>query len=170
MSNTEINIAIGNTIQDFIDELSLFKKEQINIIPFEGSWTPGQLAQHIILSLNSFAGLLNGPVKDTDRPIDQHVAILKSIFLNFEIKMQSPPGVIPAQADYDKNELLAKLESVKAGLNQTVPSFEMDKTCVAAEIPTMGYLTRTEIAHFILYHTQRHTHQLKKIYHIINNK
>ena len=33
-----------------IDELNLFSEEQLNIVPFEGSWTGGQVGEHLLKS------------------------------------------------------------------------------------------------------------------------
>jgi len=155
---------IDNVLADMIKTLSLFSEDEINTIPFEGSWTPGQVAQHIIMSDSGFANLLNGPVKDTDRQPDEHVEQLKAIFLNFDIKMKSPDFILPPAIDYKKEELLANLGEIKNQLSQFDQTNDMTKTCLGMELPTMGYLTRWEAATFIIVHTKRHVHQLGNIY------
>lgn len=155
---------MDSVLTDMIKTLSLFTEEEINTIPFEGSWTPGQVAQHIILSDSGFAALLSGPVKDTDRQPDQHVDQLKAIFLNFDIKMKSPDFILPPAIDYKKEELLANLEQIRTQLNQFDQTSDMTKTCTGMELPVMGYLTRIEAATFIVVHTKRHVHQLGNIY------
>jgi len=160
---------IDNTLADFIQTLSLFTDEQINKIPFDGCWTPGQVAQHVILSISGFVDLLYGPVADTDRPADKYVGNLKETFLNFNIKFQSPVAVIPPAIDYKKEKLLHTLDQQKNNLHKFDLTTDMTKTCAAVEIPVFGFLTRTEVAHFIIYHTQRHVHQLKQIYQKLNH-
>jgi len=155
---------IDNVLSDMIKTLSLFTQAEINTIPFEGSWTPGQVAQHIILSDSGFAELLSGPINDTDRQPDQYVDQLKSIFLNFDIKMKSPDFILPPAIDYKKEELLANLEQIRTKLNQFDQKSDMTKTCTGMELPFMGYLTRIEAATFIIVHTKRHVHQLGNIY------
>lgn len=155
---------IDNVLADMIKTLSLFTEAEINTIPFEGSWTPGQVAQHIILSDSGFASLLSGPVKDTDRQPDQHVEQLKAIFLNFDIKLKSPDFILPPAIDYKKEELLTNLEQIRNQLNQFDQSSDMTKTCTGMEMPVLGYLTRIEAATFVIVHTKRHVHQLGNIY------
>jgi len=155
---------INSVLTDMIKTLSLFTEEEINSIPFEGSWTPGQVAQHVILSDSGFASLLSGPVTDTDRQPDQHVEQLKAIFLNFDIKMKSPDFILPPAINYKKEELLANLEQIKNQLNQFDQTSDMTKTCTGMELPVMGYLTRIEATTFIIVHTKRHVHQLGNIY------
>jgi len=160
--NQELQNQIDKTLTGLIEVLSSIEEEKINVIPFEGSWTAGQLAQHMIMSNAGFADLINGPVKETDRKPDQHIEDLRS-FLNFNIKFESPEFVRPPKKDYNKHELLHTLNGIKERLHQTLETSDLKKTCVAFEIPGMGYLTGLEAAHFVWYHTQRHTHQLKNI-------
>ncbi len=52
---------IDSVLTNMIKTLSLFTEEEINTIPFEGSWTPGQVAQHIILSDSGFCLIIIRP-------------------------------------------------------------------------------------------------------------
>ena len=149
--------------------LSSFYDEHINKIPFDGSWTPGQVAQHIIMSVSGFVDLMKGPDEETTRQPDAHVANIREAFLNFNIKMHSPDFIIPPAKNYDKEELLLTLDHLKTQLNQIIPVKDMNKTCTGFELPMLGYLTRTELANFIEVHTKRHLHQLKNIYNKINH-
>ena len=36
-----------NTNVELLQLFSSFNQEQINVVPFEGSWTAGQLAEHL---------------------------------------------------------------------------------------------------------------------------
>jgi hypothetical protein len=160
--NKELQNQIDEAIAKLIEILLSVNEEKLNIVPFEGSWTAGQLAQHMILSNSGFADLINGPVRDTDRAPDEHIDDLRS-FLDFSIKFKSPEFVRPPEKDYDKKELLHSLREIKTRLHQILETADLTKTCVAFEIPVTGYLTGLEAAHFVLFHTQRHIHQLKNI-------
>ncbi|TCD12053.1 DinB family protein [Pedobacter frigidisoli] len=144
--------------------LSKIEESDINKIPFEGSWTAGQLAEHMALSNAGFVEMINGPVKETNKPADLMVVKLKEIFLNFNTKMDSPAFIFPADKVYDKNELLDRFESIQKDLVKSVNELDLTKTCTSFELPNMGFLTRLEAVYFVIYHTQRHTHQLKNIY------
>lgn len=67
-------------------------------------------------------------------------------------------------AYYEKAYLLGALQDIKAGLDHAVTTLDLTKTCLAFELPVFGYLTRLEAIYFVIYHTQRHLHQLKNIY------
>ncbi len=164
IDNNKTLSEINKTFEEFILVLSSFYDEQINKIPFEGSWTPGQVVQHIILSVSGFVDLMSGPDAETTGQPDAYVANIREAFLNFDIKMHSPDFVIPPVKNYNKEELLLTLDQLKTQLNQIIPVKDMTKTCTGFELPVFGHLTRTELANFIEVHTKRHLHQLKNIY------
>ena len=47
---------------------------------------------------------------------------------------------------------------------EAIKTLNLSETCTAFELPGFGEFTRAEWIYFAMYHTQRHTHQLKKIY------
>jgi hypothetical protein len=154
----------GRTLNQFIKILSQFNQEQINIVPFEGGWTAGQVAKHIILADGGFADALNGPVGNTARRADEMHETIKGIFLNFDLKLSSPDFVLPPPGKYKKDELTNDLDKIKASLDKSIETLDMTKTCLAFELPVFGFLTRLEGVYFIIYHTRRHIRQLESIY------
>ena len=171
MNTKEVLTEIDETITEFCQHISSFTQEQTNVVPFEGSWTAGQLAMHVIMSASGFLEIMNGPVKETERKADELVATIKKDFLDFNSKMKSPDFVVPPDTSYNKEELLHSLEDIKAKIKQAIETLDLTKTCLAFELPVYGFLTRLEAVYFILYHTQRHIHQLKNIHQkVINNQ
>ena len=159
----EISAEINKTITDLLQLLTLFGEKQINVIPFEGSWTAGQLAKHVLMSNLGFIEIINGTFKETQRQPDEMVQKIKTDFLDFSTKGQSADNLKPALIDYSKNELLISFETLKEKINHVIETSDLTKTCTAFELPIYGFLTGWEALHFILYHTQRHIHQLKNI-------
>jgi len=141
-----------------------FEHSKVNTIPFEGSWTAGQLVQHMFLSNSGFVEMINGPVEETNRPADLMIEKIKEDFLNFDIKMESPDFICPEAKNYNKNELLQKLDQVKSNITAEVVNLDLTKTCNSFQLPVYGFLTRLEAVYFVIYHTQRHTEQLANIY------
>ena len=154
---------LDETLQGFIDAAASFTAGEFNAVPYKDSWTPAQVAQHVSMSAGGFNDLINGPVAETQRSPDQQVQEIKETFLNFDIKMQSPDFVVPEDKVYNQEELLAGLRVIKANIVQSVQKLDLTPTCTAFDLPVMGKLTRLEAASFVLYHTQRHIHQLKKM-------
>jgi hypothetical protein len=162
-SKTQLSDTFNEVTDELVGLLASLGHEQINKVPFEGSWTAGQLARHIIKSDEGFATMLHGPDKDTDRKPDEKVAQIRTMFLNFNIKMKSPEFVRPEIIDYDKEVVLQSLKKAQASITDAVQTKDLAKTCTAFEVPTIGALTRLEAINFVIYHTKRHVHQLTKI-------
>lgn len=168
MENKLIANQANEALTGLIDTLAAFKDEQINKVPFEGSWTAGQLAQHMVMANSGFADVLNGPVKDTERNADEMVPKIKGDFLNFNITMTSPDFLKPEVKEYNKDELLSALKNIRKNVADSTEKLDLTKTCLAFELPVYGHLTRFEAVSFVVYHTQRHIRQLKNIYNKIN--
>ncbi|KQM78649.1 hypothetical protein ASE74_14260 [Pedobacter sp. Leaf216] len=143
---------------------SEFEENLINQIPYAGSWSAGQLAEHLVLANNGFLQVINGPVTETDKPADLLVAEIKKDFLNFNVKYNSPKEIYPEDKAYNQLALLQNLKQIRAGISNAVTGLDLTKTCASYKLPGYGYLTRLEAVYFVIYHTQRHVHQLKNIY------
>lgn len=164
MRTQELQPDINKTFTELVKIISSFHEHQINATPFEDSWTAGQVAEHIIMSGSGFVEIIYGPVAETRRAPDELIERIKTSFLDFTIKMKSPDFIIPAEKNYEKKELLKTLEDIRQKINQAIENLDLLKTCLAFELPVLGFVTRLEAIYFILYHTQRHVHQLKNIY------
>lgn len=130
-------------------------------IPFEGSWTAGQLLEHVNKAVNP--SILHGGTQHTDRLADEKVALVRKIFLDFDTKFQSPDFIVPTETVHDKNILLASLVSKFDELLEAVSTLELGLECTDFEVPGMGKFTRYEWIAFQQVHTQRHLQQLKNI-------
>jgi hypothetical protein len=158
-----------STFSELEKVVLLFNNDHYNKVPFEGSWTAAQVVQHIVLSSSGFAQILNAEVKETDRPIDELLPKLKSIFLDFTSKMKSPDFILPELKNYDEEQHLSIVKSLKYEIGKAISDLSLDKTCLAFELPNLGCLTRLESVYFVVYHTQRHTHQLREIDRVIKS-
>lgn len=163
MNRSVIITELENSLNEFQQLVSSFDENQINECPFEGSWTPAQVAQHIVMANSGFGEVLNGPVKNTERAPDEQVEKIKNNFLDFTSKMKSPDFIVPHDKQYNKDSLLKALEGIKGNVSKAISDLDLTQTCLAFELPVYGCLTRLEAIYFVIYHTQRHAHQLKKI-------
>ncbi len=152
-----------------IELISSLPQEQLNKIPFEGSWTAAQLGDHLLKSY-AVVETLNGPVKKTERPMGEKIEQVKTLFLNFDIKMNSPEAVIPSNGPIDKEKLLSALRNRIEQLNGIIQTKNLSETCLGFAIPQYGEFTRLEWIYFTIYHTQRHVHQLKNIVSVIKGE
>lgn len=147
--------------------MSTFNQVKTNKVPFEGSWTAGQVGDHLLKSY-AIIETLNAEVKETRRAPDLKVKEIKTFLLDFELKMKSPEFIIPESTPINKDALLNSLEHRISQLIKSVNTLDLSKTCVSFILPELGEMTRTEWIYFVIYHTQRHIHQLKQIQKILN--
>ena len=148
---------------DLLDNLFSIGKDQINAIPFNGSWTAAQLGEHLYQSYKGIPQLFRMPGRTSDRDPAAKKDMIAADFLNFNIKMKSPGFIVPELRTYDREELLNRLRSVIGNIVETSSNIDPTEECTAFALPVYGHLTRLEWIYFLIYHTQRHVHQLKKI-------
>ena len=172
---TETNIdreILFEQIEKATDELvkvfSSFSQDSINKVPFEGSWTAAQVAEHMRQSYG-VVETVNGSVEETKRDPLQNDKVLKDAFLNFDVKMKSPDFILPEKKQYEKQQLVSSLTELIGEIKHAVQTLDLTATCLDFELPNLGALTRAEWLFFAVYHTKRHTHQLKKIYDKVEN-
>jgi len=161
--------SLDETTDEFFQFVSSFDDDGINTIPFKNSWTAAQVADHVTKSNRSVIQSLQVAGKISKRGADERAEELKQLFLNFSTKLHSPDFILPARDIYDKEKLLSDLkDSIDEirYLSESVNLFE------SLDHRAFGDITKLEILHFVVYHTQRHIHQLDKIFQSlkINNK
>lgn len=163
METKDLHEKTDGTLRELILLIYSFDQEEMNRVPFEGSWTAGQLAQHIILSCSGFLEMVNGALDESKKVPDLLVERIKDTFLNFDIRMKSPDFVVPPDKTYEKEDVLHSLEDIRLKLLDAIDTLDLTKTCTSFQLPVYGFLTRWEAIHFVLYHTQRHIQQLQNI-------
>lgn len=158
---------IRKTNEEFINLISELTNEELNTVPFAGSWTAGQVADHII---KSTGGIPDNATEQVDRPPDAQVEGIRRVFLDFSIKFKSPEFIIPAAGPFETDLLTAELDRIKKQNSAIALTRDLSRLCVDFALPGFGNLTRYEWLKFIVYHTQRHTHQLRKIKRELSNQ
>lgn len=166
---TELQANIVETFKNLNEILSQFSETEFNTVPSQGGWTAGQTAQHIILACSGFPKLFKGRTEKTTRKPDEYIKQLKSIFLDFNTKMDSPEFLKPEITDYNKNSLTLTLLNIESELLLAAETYNVTLTCLDFELPGFEKFTILEWINFALIHTQRHTKQLNDIYRYINN-
>lgn len=140
--------------------LSVFDDRQLNELPFEGSWTAGQVVDHI---LQSTAALPDNHTVPARRRPDEKVKGLSDAFLNFDTKFKSPDFILPGSGPFSVELQLATLQQFSDKHQQKIAQGGLEELCSDFELPVIGALTRFEWLSFFVVHIIRHTHQLKNI-------
>jgi hypothetical protein len=144
----------------FIGIVAALSQEEINTVPFAGSWTAAQVTEHLCKSDNAMIKALNGPVQPTTRPPDQMVNNLRAIFLDFSTKLPAPEFIIPDAGMHDKDDLLNFFKAGREQIGKAIKTLDLTASC---HMPIFGEPTRLELIAFVIFHTQRHTNQVKHI-------
>lgn len=152
---------IETTFNKIIHVLSPFDNEQLNKSLDNGSWSAGQVIDHVLKSVSE---LPDQTTKPAVRFHDQKVQPVKKLFLDFDIKMESPEFIIPEKRMFDKDELIKALLQVQSAHIKLAKELDLTVLCLDFELPTFGFLTRYEWLSFFIFHIQRHTHQIQNIY------
>lgn len=160
--NTELLNRFDSATGKLMQQLSSLNEEQLNAVPFEGSWTAGQLGNHLYKSYNVM-DVLNGNVEETDRDPVAKLAEIEKTFKDFTIKMKSPEMVLPTTEHIEKERLLSSLKERIEPQREAIKTMDLTKTCLDAEIPGGGPFTRQEWLGFNTIHTERHNVQLGNI-------
>jgi len=156
--------AIDETTDQLLAQIALFSQEQFNKIPFEGSWTAAQVAEHIYKSEAGIPKLWQGNSIATTRPADEKVGILKSIFLDYTTKLKSPDFILPSDGVQRVEKLYDAIQSNRAIIRDLAAIIDLNLTFTGAAFPQLGELTGIEWATFLICHSKRHTLQLQHIF------
>ena len=144
----------------FINSFNDFDHDEVNRIPFPGSWTPAQVASHIILATD---GVPDSSTKPADRDAGALLDKIRPWWEDLNQKFQSPEPLRPDDKARNKHELLSELDRVNEKDLALVDNAELSAVCLDFELPSIGYLTRYEWLWFIEMHLNRHTFQLKNM-------
>lgn len=156
----ELTTALTNIYNDYITTLENFGDKQINEIPFEGSWTPGEVTDHII---KATSGIPDKYTEPANRSYDEKVGLIESVFLNFEVKFKSPDFVVPGSGPFDKASQINVLNRTLENHLEKINNVDLTSLCLKFELPTIGTMTRYEWYRFINAHMIRHHRQLKNM-------
>ncbi len=150
----------SDTVSAISDLMAAVDEEMVNTIPFDGSWTAPQLLRHVSKSMQGMAKAMKMEAKPATRNPEERIEGLKNVFLNFSKKLTQPDFLIPENQVYKKQPAIDELNksfsefkanASRANLNEQVEGLPL------------GPITKLEIIHFVLFHTQRHLYQMENI-------
>ena len=152
------------TASDLGKVLKAFTEEEIKQIPFEGSWSAAQVAEHLLKSASGIPVVLSGYSKPAERDPEEKVKIIESIFLDFNTKMKSPEFILPSNEPPEKEELLQNLNAVFEKIKKVSKRVNLADRFTDFPFPQLAELTGYEWLCFVICHSKRHTMQIKNIY------
>ncbi|MBE2219303.1 MAG: DinB family protein [Ignavibacteria bacterium] len=147
--------------------LEKFEENKFNVIPFEGSWSAAQTADHLLKANSGAAQTMLGSTKDTSREPDANEETIRSFMLDLNTKMISPEFILPSLEPIEKETMLENTRVAGNRLRNILLEENITKTCTDFALPGLGELTRYEWICFAVCHTKRHTHQINNIFKIL---
>ena len=160
VDKNEIIAAIASAVSELTDLMSSVEDDKINLVPYEGSWTAPQLLRHVTKSISGMAKAMPMDAKPTDRNPGKRIDELKTVFLDFSKKLNSPEFIVPEEGIYDKRTSIDDLNKSFKQFKENTKHVNLNE--LVEGLP-LGPITKLELIHFTLFHTQRHLHQMKKI-------
>lgn len=159
----ELLFSFDEIISELIQLISSCDEQELNTIPFEGSWTAGQVGEHLLKSGFLINLILKGNTRTAERPIAENVKLLEDIFLDFSRKSKAAEGVRPSDAPKEKKSLVENVKAKMDEIRQVAEAKDLSVICTNFPFPSIGDLTRWEWINMIILHTKRHVYQLKNI-------
>lgn len=167
LTKQQLVTAINDAANQYINLLQGLTEAEVNHVPFEGSWTVGQLFEHVIKATISIPKALDAASEQVDRNPEEKIEGLRKTFLDFTTKMKSPAFIEPSEGTHEKQASIDQLRSAFEQLETSAT--KADLTQVVKNSP-FGDISKLEMLHFVLFHTQRHLHQLENIVAAVKNK
>lgn len=152
----------NRTTRELIELLSGLDEDQLNRVPFRGSWSAGQLGHHLWKSY-AVVETLRGRVQPANRVPDQKIVSVEKLFLDHNLKMESPEELVPSEYPIEKEGILKGLRQRISELETTIREEDLSLLCLDFAIPQYGKFTRLEWIAFTTIHTRRHVHQLQNM-------
>ncbi len=160
MEKTKLFSGIDKTVTELLDLVFYLDADKINTVPYKDSWTAAQLLRHVTKSTVAMAKGMDAPGKPPEREPDARVAELEKVFLDFSTKLNAPDFIVPEEGTYEKDRSMQELKTAFDKLKENAN--KADLNTLLEGLP-LGPITKLEILHFSLYHTQRHLQQMKRI-------
>jgi hypothetical protein len=167
LDTNKILSVTSDTVSAISNLMAAVDEERINTIPFDGSWTAPQLLRHVSKSMQGMAKAMQMEAKPANRNPEERIEGLKNVFLDFSRKLTQPDFLIPENQVYKKQPAIDEL---KKSFNEFKANASRANLNELVEGLPLGPITKLEIIHFVLYHTQRHLHQMKNICAVLNRK
>ena len=160
LNTDKILPATADAVSAITHLMAAVDDEKVNTVPYDGSWTAPQLLRHVSKSMKAMAKAMQQEAKPADRDPGERIGQLQNIFLDFSKKLTQPAFLIPEDQVYEKQSAMDELNASFSRFKENASGADLNE--LVEGLP-LGPITKLEITHFVLYHTQRHLHQMKKI-------
>jgi hypothetical protein len=163
--NDQLKTELQNNIDALTNALSRFDQHAFNQAPASGGWTPGQIAEHLLVIERRTIKVLSGPTEapPAERSPDAQVEAMRTRLTDRINRIDAPPALVPTDITKEPQVLIGELNAARKEIIGLVD--KQDMSLLLPEFPhrLFGVLTGTEWVKFTILHTNRHIEQLKEI-------
>jgi hypothetical protein len=163
LMNDSLTTELQKNVEALTKELSRFNYEDFNRVPATGGWTPGQIAEHLLIFDIRALTTLSGKTQPVDRDPQELFPAILARLTNREHKSDAPPFLIPTDTSKDPAALTDKLIAARRNLIQFVTEHNMDLLLPDMPHRFFGPMTGNEWMQLIILHAKRHLLQLQDI-------
>jgi len=159
----DLKTQLDNNTSLFLDILDTIPTDKLMVRNQHTQWTIMESAEHVLMIEQSVSETLQGktaPVQD--RLPDSKVKQISELFMDFSkrlfvTKPIASKTVYKDMASYSA-DFRATRELIKGALEH-----HPEQECKAFEHNLFGFLTKIEWIYYLIYHTERHLHQISRI-------
>jgi len=162
LMNEVLSIALRENTDELLRELSRFDYNGFNHHPKEKAWSPGEIAEHLLLAdLRTFK-VLSGNSISSDRDPQELVTTFTTRLADRKNTIDAPQPLIPSLTIKDPEATRNKIAIQRKQLLLLVE--EKDLTQLLPDTPhrLYGIMSGIEWIQFTILHCQRHLLQLKE--------
>lgn len=160
LEKEKLQTALTTAFDEFISVFAAFSDSVVNTQPAPGSWTPVQVAMHIVAATD---GVPDGTTKPLDREVDALLPAIRPWWEDLNQKFSSPEPLLPDNKPRLKDEVLAALRQSREKDLRILSQEDLTAICLDFALPSIGFLTRYEWLWFIQMHLKRHIFQLRNM-------
>ncbi|MEO6254924.1 MAG: DinB family protein [Ferruginibacter sp.] len=143
----ELLTSIDKTISQLAGLMSSLDETQVNTVPYEDSWTAGQLFSHVTKSINGMGGVMLKESAPAERDQGERIEGLKRAFLDFSTKMKSPDFIIPDEGPFQKDTSIQALTTAFEKMKESTTKANLNELLTGLPL---GEITKWELLHFVL--------------------
>lgn len=160
----DLSIATGS----LLGHIESFPEQVFYKKPAEDSWSAAEITEHLCIIEAFAADLINGNTEAPQRAPDKQIEQIAASFGDRDTKLTAPDAILPTGNELKKDELVARLKKQRNDLFEIAGSTDLTQMCTDFTGKNFGMLTRLEWIYFVIYHGDRHLHQLLRTAQALN--
>lgn len=159
----EVEKLLESNTRLLIDTIDQFPEDHFNTQPEAGSWSGGQVTEHLAKVETATLRLFSGKTKPADRDPESKIETVEREFLDFEKSFNAFGPIIPGENSKDKQKLISTLKQTREKMVEMIQSDrDLSLICTDFTHPLFGSFSIIEWIYFNIYHAERHIRQLKE--------